>query len=158
MLAQHCFVMCALPHLSQTVRCGTSRQLATDTCDGGFVQTFPFPLCGESPGTRDPHSKVHQVGFPPRAGVCFRSPWGLGDGEAQLARRPEAHSAPVAKTRQTRRDTQDSDAPHTTELTTLHCPTPRSCVSHSSLRLVVCRPAVSCHSWYHSVSSARSVA
>ena len=49
------------------------RQLATDTCDGG-VQTLPFPLCGESPGTWDPHSKVHQVGFPPRAGVCFRSP------------------------------------------------------------------------------------
>ena len=37
-LAQHCFIMCALPHLSQTVRCGTSRQLATDTCDGGFVR------------------------------------------------------------------------------------------------------------------------
>ena len=33
------------PHLSQTVRCGTSRQLATDTCDGGFVQTLPFPRC-----------------------------------------------------------------------------------------------------------------
>ena len=64
---------------------------------------------------------------------------------------PKAHSAPVAKTRQTRRDAQDSDAPHATELTTQHCPTPLSCVSHSSLRLVVCRPAVSCHSWYHSI-------
>ena len=30
------------PHLSQTVRCGTSRQLAMDTCDGGFVQTHVF--------------------------------------------------------------------------------------------------------------------
>ena len=103
-----------------------------------------LPLCGESPGTRDPHSKVHHVRFPPRAGVCLISPLGLGDGEAQLARRPEAHSAPVAKTRQTRRDAQDSDAPHACGLTTQHCPTPRSCVSLLSLRLVVCRPAVSC--------------
>ena len=45
---------------------------------------------------------------------------------------------------------QDSDAPHATGLSTQHFPTPRTCVSHLSLRLVVCRLAVSCHSWYHS--------
>ena len=86
MLAQHCFIMCALPHLSQTVRCGTSRQLATDTCDGGFVQTHVFfPLCGESPGTREPHSKVPQ-GRGHLRGMCvLQVPLGLGDGEAQLA-------------------------------------------------------------------------
>ena len=86
MLAQHCFVMCPLPHLSQTVRCGTSRQLATDTRRRLCVDTRFLPLCGESPGTRDPHGKVPQGrGHLRGERVCFRSPKGLGDGEAQLA-------------------------------------------------------------------------
>ena len=76
MLARHCLVMCPLPQFS---RCGTSRQLAIDTCDGGFVQTRVFfQLCGESWQTRDPQSLPPQVGPFLSCGGCHRSPFGMG--------------------------------------------------------------------------------
>ena len=80
MLAQHCFVMCLLPQFSQTVRCGTSRQLAIDTCDGGFVQTHDLSRCVVrvlAPGIHT--SRFHRVGVI-FAGECASG--SLRDGQA----------------------------------------------------------------------------
>ena len=115
MLAQHCFVMCPLPQFKQTVRCGTSRQLATDTrerrlCTGACF----FLLCGERElANRDPHSK-----FPPR---WFSSSRGcasgsLRDGQAVCQNTPTdlKHTHSPSRNKKTRLDTTQGDGQHCT--------------------------------------------
>ena len=96
------------PHLSQTVRCGTSRQLATDTCDGGFVQTLPFPTRLGSLLTR----------------VCASGP--LRDWETARRNSPAdlKHTQPPSR-KQDRPDETRKTVMHLTQQSSRHSTVPR---------------------------------
>ena len=131
MLAQHCFCLVSLSHTAY-------RQWEAEQVTGAqptratlYRHCFLLPLCGESFW----HSGSTQQG-PPGSG----SPQGLGDGEAQLARRPEAHSALSRK--QDRPDETRKTVMHLTLQGSRHSTVPRlapvcpTCgIIHSLVRL-----------------------
>ena len=136
-----------------------NRKLATDTCGCGSVQVLLFPRCVVKVLALDIHTARSTRLDSLLARVCASGP--LRDSETVRRNSPAdlKHTQPPSR-KQDRPDETRKTVMHLTQQSSRHstvsrlapvCPT-CLCVSSS-----VVLP-VSCHSWYHSVSSARSVA